>query len=353
MQKRRFVNLLLIMVFICVFVNPLYSQETIKVGEVTAQPGEKVSGFITVPAGSDAPEIKLPVSVINGTRPGPVLALTAGVHGYEYPPVLAMQRVREKLDPAEISGTVIIVHIVNLPSFLKRTIYYNPFDWKNQNRVFPGKIDGTSTERIAFMVTQEVIDQCDYLIDNHCGDGNEDLTPYLYCTITGDEVLDKKIRDLAVNYGLKMIINDRDSPKDVNASVMCDNAAITRGKPALTIESGRMGGTGEEDILRIIRGTYNTLKHLKMIKGEPELLFDPIWVEKVTYVRSEFEGLFYPIVKGGQHVEEGEMLGYLTDFFGNIIQKAIAPHDGIVLYVISTPPMSTGEPMAKIGSFIR
>ncbi|MFC1493239.1 succinylglutamate desuccinylase/aspartoacylase family protein, partial [candidate division KSB1 bacterium] len=73
--------------------------------------------------------------------------------------------------------------------------------------------------------------------------------------------------------------------------------------------------------------------------------------ENVTYIRSEHEGLFYPLVGGGQHVQKGELLGYLTDFFGNTIQKAIAPHSGIVMYVITTPPMGIGEPMVKIGAF--
>lgn len=351
MRVKKMFSLVLLAVFLCISVTAALSQKTLKVGEVTARPGEKISGFITVPAGSDGPEVRIPITVINGSQPGPVLALTAGVHGYEYPPILALQRLKKQLEPAQLSGAVIMVHVVNVPSFMKRTIYYNPHDWRNQNRVFPGKIDGSMTERIAYMVTREAIDQCDYLIDNHCGDGNEDLTPYLYCGETGDPVLDKKIRDLAVNYGFKMIIRDRDRPKDINASVMCANTAIVRGKPALTIESGKLGGTDEEDIVRIINGTYNTLKHLKMIAGTPELLFEPVWVEKVTYVRSEHEGLFYPLVRGGQHVQKGELLGYLTDFFGNIIQKAIAPHDGIVMYIISTPPMSIGEPMAKIGAF--
>jgi predicted deacylase len=137
------------------------SQEVIKVGEVEAGPGQKRSGFILVTEGTDGPQIKLPVTIINGSRPGPILALTAGVHGYEYVPILTLQRLRKDLDPRELSGTVILVHVVNLPSYFKRTIYTNPHDWKNQNRVFPGKIDGSMTERIAYQVTHEVLDRCD------------------------------------------------------------------------------------------------------------------------------------------------------------------------------------------------
>lgn len=335
---------------LCLIGNVAFAQKPLKVGNVLANPGEKKSGFINVPKGMDGPEIQIPITIVNGAKGGPVLALTAGIHGYEYPPILALQRLRKQAESSQISGAVIMIHVVNMPSFLKRTIYYNPYDWKNQNRVFPGKKNGSMTERIAYQISKEVIDQCDYLIDMHCGDGNEDLMPYLYYTKTGDEALDSQTRELAINFGFKVIIHESVKPNEASAS-HCANSALLKGKPALTIESGKLGKTDEKDILRIIRGTYNTLRHLKMIPGSPELLFEPVWVKSVTYIRSEHIGIFYPLSHSGRHVQKGELLGYLTDFFGNIIQKAIAPHDGIIMYIIATPPMSEGEPMVKIGSF--
>jgi len=336
---------------ICLFfIGSAFSQKTIRVGEITSRPGEKRSGFIRVPAGNDGPAVSIPVTVINGRQAGPVLALTAGVHGYEYPPILALQRLSLRLNPEELAGTVILVHIVNVPSFLQRTTYYNPYDGRNQNRAFPGKIDGSMTQRIAHRISEEVIDLCDILIDNHCGDSNEDLTTYLYCTEIGRPDVDARTRELAVNYGFKMIIHQRVNADDPGAT-WCAHSALFKGKPALTVESGRLGRIDEADILAIVRGTINTMQLLDMIPGEPERMFDPIWVSETTYIRSEHQGLFYPLVKGGQHVEAGEMVGYLTDFFGNVIQKANAPHSGIVMYVISTPPMSVGEPMVKIGKF--
>jgi len=290
---------------------------------------------------------------VNGIRPGPVLGLTAAVHGYEYPPVIALQRIGKKLDPQALSGAVIMVNVANVPSFMKRTVYYNPHDWKNLNRVFPGKVNGTNTERIAYQITTQVIDQCDYLIDNHCGDGNEDLMPYLYCTEVGDPVLDKKTHDLAVNYGFKLIVHETDRPKQPAESIYCTNTALLRGKPAITIESGKLGRTDEEDVARIVEGTYNTLRHLKMIDGKNEKIFDPVWVTEYQIIRSEHDGLFYPLVHRGHHVQKDELVGYLTDFFGNTIQEVKAPYDGIVLYIIATPPMSKGEPMASIGRFGR
>jgi len=327
-----------------------FSQEALTVGDITARRGEAKSGFIEVPAGADGPAVSIPVTVIRGVKDGPVLALTAGVHGYEYAPVLALQRLRPQLKPPEMAGTVIMVHVVNVPSFIKRTVYYNPYDWKNMNRVFPGTANGSMCERIAYQISRQVIDQCDYLLDLHCGDGNEDLTPYLYYTETGAPDLDHKTKALAVNFGFRMIIHETAQPNTPSAT-LCANSALLKGKPALTVESGRLGRTDEEDVVRILRGLSNSLKHLKMMSGAPELLFEPVWVKSVTYIRSEHEGIFYPLGHAGRHVEEGETLGYLTDYFGNILQKAIAPHNGIIMYIIATPPMSKGEPMVKLGRF--
>ena len=197
-----------------------------------------------------------------------------------------------------------------------------------------------------------MIDQCDYLIDNHCGDGNEDLMQYLYCTETGNADLDKGTRGLAINFNLKVIVHETGRTKDFNNSMYVSNTALLRGKPAISIEAGKLGGTAEEDVIAIIRGTYNVLKHLKMMDGKPELLFESVWVQKYTIIRSEHdEGLYFPLVSRGDHVQKGELVGYLTDYFGNTIQKVTAPYDGIILYIIATPPMINGEPMVSIGRF--
>ncbi|HUS87476.1 MAG TPA: M14 family metallopeptidase [Bacteroidales bacterium] len=327
-------------------------QDQFKVGEIVTSRGEKRSGYIIVPAGSDCEEVRIPVTVINGYEEGPVLALFAGVHGYEYPPILAMTRLSLQLDPSMVTGKVIIVHVANIPSFLKRTVYYNPFDWENFNRVFPGKIDGTSSERMAYHLTREVIDQCDYLIDNHCGDGNEDLMRYLYCTETGNEELDLKTRGLAVSFNLKVIVHETGRTKDIENSMYVSNTALLRGKPAISTEIGKLGGSDEEDVLEVMRGNYNIMKHLGILDGEPDILFESVWVEEYQIIRSEHEqGLFYPLLSRGDHVQEGELVGYLTDYFGNMLQEVKSPYDGIILYIIATPPMSEGEPMVSVGKY--
>src|SRR5689334_17264936 len=148
--------------------------KTLTIDSLIGRAGFKVSGFIDVPVGAD-PGAHIPVTIITGTKPGPVLALVAGTHGSEPAPIVALQRVRALVNPKQLSGTLILVHIANLPSFTNRTIYRGPWDHKNLNRVFPGKSDGTASERIAHAITTHVIDQCDYLVDLHSGDGNEAL----------------------------------------------------------------------------------------------------------------------------------------------------------------------------------
>ena len=306
MRFKKLVILIGIISILITITSQTFSQKALKVGEVKAEPGEKKSGFIMVPAGKDGPETNIPITIINGKKTGPTLALVAGIHGYEYPPILALVRIKKKLDPQQLTGAVILVHVANMPSFLKRTIYYNPYDWVNLNRAFPGKLDGTMCERIAYQITKEVIDQCDYLIDNHCGDGNEDLIPYLYSTEIGNPEVDKKTKELAINFGLKIIVKDLGRPKEQTASVYCGNTALLKGKPSITIESGFLGRTDEEDIVRVITGTYNVMKHLNMIEGKPELIGEPVWVKQYTIIRAEHDGLFYPLVQKGHHnaVEE-------------------------------------------------
>ncbi|MGH9863619.1 MAG: M14 family metallopeptidase, partial [Candidatus Acidiferrales bacterium] len=240
--------------------------QAFKVGPVTAPPGERVSGFIEVTEGMDG-NARIPVTIARGTKPGPVLALIAGTHGYEYAPIIALQRVRGQIDPAQLSGTVILVHVANMPSFLGRTIYYSPVDHKNLNRVYPGKRDGTVSERIAYAITTEVIERADYVADLHCGDGNEALRPYTYWANTGHAELDERSREMAVAFGLDHIVIDSSRPGDPNASVYTDNTALTRGKPAITSEAGQLGETRDEWVVLVERGVWNLLRHFKMVAG--------------------------------------------------------------------------------------
>jgi hypothetical protein len=328
----------------------LFSQvKPFTVGPVTVAPGRTASGTIEVPASADL-GTHIPITIIHGNRPGPVLALIAGNHGYEYPPILALQRLRTRISATGLSGTVILVHVANMPSFLGRTIYYSPVDRKNLNRVYPGKKDGTVSERIAFAVTTEVIERSDYAVDLHCGDGNESLRPYLYLPVTGNAAFDDKARDFALAFGMDHIVLDRGRPTDPQASLYCSTTAVTRGKPAISVESGYLGGTDEESIDRLVVGCLSLMQHLAMLSGTPQRMKYPIYLDPYEVLTSPATGLLYPKVERGQTVAKGTLLATITDFFGKTLGEVRSPFAGVVLYVVATPPISQGEPVAMIAA---
>jgi len=227
--------------------------EQFTIGDLTIAPGEMKSGSLSV-AEKDGIGTFIPITVINGSMKGKVLALVAGVHGYEYPPILALYRLKKMIDAQSLSGTLILVHIAHILSFQKRTIYYNPFDWENLNRVFPGEPQGTISQRIAYVLNEEVVKRCDYLIDLHCGDGNEALIPYCYWMISGNEEIDKMSKDMVLAFGIKHIIIDKSRPKDTAHSKYLGNTAILYEKPAITFgEDGILGKEGRKS------GLYNRL----------------------------------------------------------------------------------------------
>jgi uncharacterized protein len=331
------------------FASLIFAQRAdFRVGPVVAAPGKSASGMIPIAKGVDA-GTEVPVTVVHGAQPGPVLALIAGNHGYEYTPILALQQLKPLLNPQAIRGTVILVHIANMPSFLGRTIYFSPVDNKNLNRVYPGNPNGTVSERIAHAITKEVIEKSDVVFDLHCGDGNESLRPYVYQSVTGNKKLDDAMAELALAFGLEHIVLDRDRPTDPAKSLYCSTTATTRGKPALTVESGFMGLSDPKSVEAIVAGAQSTMRHLKMMDGAPLRVRNPIYLDPVKVIESPATGIFYPRVQKDQKVSEGELLAYVTDYHGNRIGDVKAPFAGIVLYIIGTPPIIKGQPAAFVG----
>jgi hypothetical protein len=257
---------------------------------------------------------------------------------------------RSTIDPKTLRGTVIMVHVANMPSFLGRTIYYSPVDGKNLNRVFPGRADGSISERIAEAITREVIGRATHVVDLHCGDGNESLRPYLYWITTGDPKVAEQGRAMAQAFGLDHIVMDRERPVDAAASVYLSNTAITRGKPALTTETGGMAVVDDASVTLVEQGVAGLLKHLGMRATGPDPAANPIWIETSEVVRSGATGIFYATVQKGQNVDKGASLGRVTDFHGRTLEDVKAPFAGEVLYVVGTPPVTKGEPLAFVGA---
>src|SRR2546423_11280805 len=323
-------------------------RNTFTVGTATAARGQTATGTIEVPAGSDA-ALSIPVAVFHGAKPGPVLALVAGSHGTEYTSIIALEKLITTLNPTEISGTVIIVPLINIQSFEQKVPHLNPVDRKSMNRWYPGKMDGTQTDRASFLITKHVVEQCDHLIDLHGGDLDESLRPYSYWTKTGNEKQDRISREMVLAFGLDHIIISTDRPKDPQASRYLENTATTRGKPSITAEAGHAGTVETDDLNALINGCLNVMRYLKMLPGQPQMVEHPVWIDKVVTVASDQTGIFYPLVKRGTYVEQGMKIGYVTDYVGKTIFEARAPVAGIVLYVCAVPSMTKGATIANLG----
>ncbi len=315
---------------------------------VAAPHPQKVVSSIEVPAGSD-PALSIPIVTVTGAKFGPTLALVSGAHGTEYASIIALERVIERLDPSQLSGTVIVVPLVNVNSFEKKVPHVNPVDDKSMNRFYPGRLDGTQTERASYMITKEVVDKCDYLIDLHGGDLDESLRPYSYWPLTGNAKQDAVTRGMVLAFGLDHIIIASDRPKDSAASRYLDNTANTRGKPAIAVEAGYAGTTETDDIEVLANGCFNVMRYLKMLPGSVKPVESPVWIERVETVSSDTNGIFYPLVKRGSYVARGAKLGYVTDYTGRTLFEAHAPVSGVILYVCAVPSMTKGATIANVG----
>lgn len=318
------------------------------VGTATAAPGQKAQGYMEVPAGVDA-GTNIPVVVVNGAKPGPVLALVTGAHGTEYVSIIAVEKLIGELDPAEISGTVILLPLVNIASFEQKVPHVNPIDNKSMNRYYPGKIDGTQTDRVLYWITKDVVDHCDYLIDYHGGDLDENLRPYAYWGAMGKDEQDRISKQMVLAFGLDHIIIWNDRPTDPSASRYLDNTASLRGKPSIVVEAGHAGTVETDDVALLVNGTFSTMRALKMIPGEPHYIENPVWLAKVVDVISDGPGIWYPLVQRGTYVAAGMKIGYVTDYFGKVILDAHAPAAGVILHINAVPSLKKGDNIADIG----
>lgn len=324
------------------------SAADVTVGTATAHVGEKATGFIQVPSGVDAPT-NIPVIIINGAKPGPRLALVAGSHGTEYASIIALEKLAQSVSPAALSGTLVIVPLINLASFAQKVPHLNPVDGKNMNRMYPGKPDGTQTERASWAIGRQVVEPSDYLIDYHGGDLDENLRRYSYWPQTGKEKLDATSRAMVMAFGFDHIVIQKNQGPAAPGAVPISRFSVGLGKPTVIAEAGHAGTTDAEDVDALVQGAENVMRYLKMLPGEVRPVEHPVWIGEITTVQSDQDGIFYPLVTPESYVQQGMRIGYTTDYFGNKLADVITPVSGVVVYVCSVPSMKKGDTAAYIG----
>ncbi len=217
------------------------------------------------------------------------------------------------------------------------------------NRMYPGRPDGTQTDRASHLITTQVVEQSDHVIDFHGGDIDESLRPYWYWNQTGRGAQDAISKAMVLAFGLDHIVISPNRPRDPAASVYFENTATTRGKPSIIVEAGHAGTVEDADVAALMNGTFSVMRHLKMLPGAPAPVENPVWIDHLADVASDQSGIFYPLVKRGAYIGAGMKIGYVTDYVGKLLFEPRAKESGVVLYVRAVPTINKGEPIASIG----
>ena len=308
---------------------------------------ENIRISITDDQGNDG---YLPICILKGEKQGPVFTIIAGVHGFEYPPIIAVQELIKEIDTKLLVGTLIIVPIANTSSFFSRTPFINPEDNVNLNRAFPGSATGTITKKIAAMISTDIIPLSDVFLDVHGGDANEDLLPFV-CYYNNEQKPNetKLAKKLSEAIGFKYIVTYPYTLKDDEPAKYAFKQAVQSGKTALSIESGKLGNVQKEAVALIKNGVYNMLHEMKMYSNGIKTNKNSIELNGQAYVNSGKKGLFYSDLKAGDYLKKGDYVGHITDEFGNITSEIKASHSGIILYKIGTPPVNVDETLVCIG----
>lgn len=326
---------------------PAQTPANIMVGTAVATPGKLAYGELTVPAGSDA-GTTIGVAVIQGAKPGKVVAFVSGAHGTEYSSVVALTRLIARVDPATLSGTVIVVPLLNVPSFEQMTPHVNPIDKKGMNAGYPGSASGTQTERTLALVAAQVVKPADVVVDLHGGDIDEDLRPYSYWTRTGNAKQDDESRRLALAFALDhIIVRDVDLSNPASTRSL-SGFSMAQGKTALVAEAGRSGLVLDSDVNSLINGCLNLLGSMKMIVRPLTPAAKTVWVGAPNAITAEKAGMFFATAKRDTIVQKDAPIGYTTDYVGRRSGEIHASVSGLITYIRGVPSMPAGGTLVSI-----
>lgn len=277
-----------------------------------------------------------PVLVVNGARPGPVLCLTAAIHGDELNGIEMVRRVLHELKPEKLRGAVIGVPIVNLQGF-RRGSRYLP-DRRDLNRYFPGNPSGSSAARIAYSLFEDIVRHCDMLVDLHTGSFYRTNLPQLRA-----DLRDRRVRELAEGFGGMVVLHHE------GATGTLRRAAVDAGIPAVTLEAGEPLRLQPAKVSEGVKGIFalmtakNMIRRLRLL-GQPE----PVYYES-TWIRADHGGILSGLVRLGQLVEPGDVLGTVTDPITNEQNLIYATRRGRVLGMAVNQVVMPGFAAFRIG----
>jgi predicted deacylase len=280
-------------------------------------------------------DLDLPYFDIQGRGDGPRLTVVAGVHGTEYTSIAAVRAFVRGVNPDEVTGSITLVPVVNVPAFWARSPFVVPVDGENLNRAFPGDPDGGYTQKLAHHVFTSFVVGADYLVDLHAGDLPEALEPF---TIFEESPVEAASRELALAYGAGHMVRQAAVARTVAGSSCA--AAADAGIPAIIAESGQNGLVDRAAVDQHLAGLTNIARTVGVLAGDPAPMPEPRFHEGWHWLRTDRAGWWQPAVTTGEAVRTGALLGTMSDVWGEVFAEVTAPEAGTPLFLTTSPAVS-------------
>ncbi len=316
----------------------------LQIKSIQAASGQKASGYCYAPVG--VADVRMPIVIINGSQPGPRLALTAGVHFGEFVGIEALRSVLKVVDPATLKGQIVACPLANPPSSYGHRMDASPLDEINPNRVFPGNPAGKPTERMVAWLFDNLVRSSNVYLDLHGGGVCSHLISFAAYRTTGNEAQDRQALELADAFGLTNVVRGK-SPGGGNSHAAASREQIV----SLLIEAGQMGDRPPELVNRVRDGVLRVMEKMGMIASSLPPVEEPIrhwvWADEID---STLEGLWYPEFEMGDEVQKGALLGRIVDPLDNLLSTVYATGSGKVFYGKRGLIVNCGDTLAAIAA---
>lgn len=279
----------------------------------------------------------VPVAVVRGVEPGPVVGLTAAIHGNELNGIDVIHDVLEKLNPQELRGAVVAVPVVNVPGYLRNQRYFN--DNVDLNRIMPGKPNGTNSQVYAHRFMERIVTQFHYLLDLHTASTGRINSLYVRADLTHRDAA-----WMAKCQHPEIILHNRGQDGTLRG------AATERGIPTITVEIGNPMRIQETMTRHGAIGVRNVLSYLEMIESKETLpAHEPVVCGRSYWLFTETGGIL-KVFPGLRHrLTAGEKVAEVVNIFGMVEDTYVAPEDGIVIGRAVNPVNQTGSRILHLG----
>lgn len=287
-----------------------------------------------------------PYVAISGRQDGPRATIIAGIHGCEYVSIRAAVRLARELDPAEVRGQILVVPIVNLPSFWERIPFVCPFDGKNPNRLFPGSATGSFTEQMDYFIFNTCIAPSDAFIDLHGGDIVEELAPFAGYAASAEGHVAERSHAMAEAFGLRYTVARQAELGPVPG--LTHLAGAKAGVPSMLAEAGGIGQLTMPEVDLLVDGTKRALQVAGNLPGEPH----PPQTRHITRshtLQAGIDGFWICDVRAGDTVRAGQRLGQILSLLGEPLQTIESPADGDVIYRTTSAAVKQGGLLMNVG----